>query len=55
MYFFDLRRSAGEWAQVVLENLDYKREVTDFSGSDYVFNVRDQETQIKNIFGIDNG
>lgn len=53
--FFDLRRSAGEWAQVVLENLDYKREVTDFSGSDYVFNVRDQETQIKNIFGIDNG
>ena len=50
--FCDIHSSAKEWAQVILKNLNYFREQTDFGNSNYVFDIKKQDKQILNMFQL---
>lgn len=48
--FFPITKSASDWAEKILENIEYDRDTLDLSNCKYCFDIDKQNTMIKNIF-----
>lgn len=48
--FFPITKSASDWAEKILENIEYDRETLDLSKCKYCFDIDKQNTMIKKIF-----